>query len=275
LPRLKGVFAYLSAWLLAGAVASANTFVATDSFPGDTRTAVTMTGMPWRCIGRLSLPNHRFMTASLVGPDLILTAAHGLVRDGKLKPGDFIFRPDCGNPHRAAADSARVIRCWLGSDAPDQEPNVHADWAILQIDRKLGDSYGTLAVEDVEAAALAADHRPFCLVAYDRDFRAGRVASWQTGCEFVALNPTGYLLHDFSTDNGASGAPIFHPTNWSLTAAARIVALNVAEKTTQGETLYRVPFAPRVANVAVAAHEFYPTLQRLLAGDLSGGQAVP
>jgi hypothetical protein len=272
---MKGALVYLLAWLLAGVAASANTFVATDSFPGDTRSAVTMTGMPWRCIGRLSLPNHRFMTASLVGSDLILTAAHGLVREGQLKPGGFIFRPDFGNPHRTASDSARVIRCWLGSTAPDQEPNVHADWAILQIDRKLGNSYGTLAVDDVEAATLATDRRPFCLVAYDRDFRAGRMASWQTGCGFVALNPTGYLLHDFSTDNGASGAPIFHLVNWSLTASARIVALDVAEKTTHGETLYRVPFAPRVANVAVAAHEFYPTLQRLLAGDLSGGQAVP
>ena len=89
-----------------------------------------------------------------------------------------------------------------------------------------------------------------------------------------ARNPTGYLLHDFSTDNGASGAPIFYVTTWSLDASARLIALNVAEKTTHGHTFYRVPFALRVANVAVAAHEFYPTLHRLLAGDLSAGQTV-
>jgi V8-like Glu-specific endopeptidase len=260
--------------VLAGASAFANTFQATGSFPGDTRRAATMPGAPWRCIGRLSLPNHRFMTASLVGPDLILTAAHGLVRDGQLKPGSFIFRPDYGHPPHATVDSATVTRCWLGSYAPNLEPNVHADWAILQLDRKLGDAYGTLAVDDVNAATLAVNRRPLCLVSYNRDFRYGRVPSWQAGCSFVALNPTGYLLHDFSTDNGASGAPIFYFTNWSLAASAHILALNVAEKTTHGDTFHRVPFALRVANVAVAAREFYPTLQRLLAGDLSNGQPM-
>ena len=257
-------------WLLLTTSAFANTFLPAGSFPGDTREPVTMAGAPWRCIGRLWLPNHRFMTASLVGPDLILTAAHGLVSRGQLKPGRFVFRPDYGNPHNAAPEFAIVTRGWLGSFTPDQEPCVHADWAILQLDRDLGKSYGTLAVDDVDAATLAETRRPLCLVSYDRDFRFGRRASWQSGGGFVALDPTGYLLHDFSTDNGASGAPIFYRANWSLSASARIIALNVAEKTTHGDTFYRVPLAPRVANVAVAAHEFFPTLRRLLAGDRSG-----
>jgi hypothetical protein len=265
----------LFVWLLSASAACANTFLAEATFPGDTRCPVTMAGAPWRCIGRLSLPDHRFMTASLVGPDLILTAAHGLVRNGWLKPGGFVFRPDYGNPHNQAHDAALVTRCWLGSIAPDREPNVHADWAILQIDQPLGDAYGTLAVDEVDAATLAGNRRPLCLVSYDRDFHFGHVASWQAGGGFVALDPTGYLLHDFSTDNGASGAPIFYLTTWSLAASARLIALNVAEKTTHGDTLYRIAFAPRVANVAVAAHEFYPTLRRLLAGDLSAGQRVP
>jgi V8-like Glu-specific endopeptidase len=262
-------------WLLAASTGFANTFVATGGFPGDTRQAVTMPGAPWRCVGRLWLPDHRFMTASLVGPDLILTAAHGLVRDGKLKPGTFVFRPDYGNPHNATPESATVTHGWLGSFTPDLEANVHADWAILRLDRKLGESYGVLGVDDIDANTLAANRRPLCLVSYNRDFHLGRVASWQSGGGFVALNPTGYLLHDFSTDNGASGAPVFYFADWSLGAAARIIALNVAEKTVHGMTFYRVPFAPRVANVSVAAHEFYPTLQRLLEGDVSGGQSCP
>ena len=255
--------------LAAAPGAFANTFVTTGGFPGDTRTAVVAAGTPWRCVGRLELPNHRFMTATLVGPDLILTAAHGLARDGLLKPGRFIFRPDFGNPHREGTDFATATRAWLGSFTPNLEPCVPADWAIIRLDRRLGDAYGTLAVEDVDDAGLAAGQRKLYLAAYDRDFQAGRVASWQTGCAFVAIDPAGYLLHDFSTDHGASGAPIFSFSSWSLHQAGRIIALNVAEKTPHGETLYRIPFAPRVANVAIAAHRFYPVLSRILAGNFS------
>ena len=260
--------------LAAAPAAFGNTFIATGGFPGDTRTAVVAAGLPWRCVGRLELPNHRFMTATLVGPDLILTAAHGLARDGRLKPGRFIFRPDVGNPHREGNDLAAATRAWLGSFTPNLESCVPADWAIVRLDRKLGDVYGTLAVEDIDDADLAAGQRKLYLASYDRDFQAGRVASWQTGCAFVAIDPTGYLLHDFSTDHGASGAPIFSFSNWTTHPGARIIALNVAEKTPHGETLDRIPFAPRVANVAIAAHRFYPVLSRILAGNLSDPSVV-
>jgi hypothetical protein len=257
--------AHLICCLWLGLAARANTFVAGGSCPGDTRAAVTQPGTPWRCIGKLSLPGTRFMTASLVGPNLILTAAHGLVKNGRLKSGDFIFRPDFGSPHNPAHDSARVTKAWLGSYAPEAAAFRHADWAILQIDANLGDTYGTLDVEDAVDTALPGSAGRYYLASYDRDFERGRKASWQTGCGFVQLGPPGCLLHDFSTTNGASGAPIFHFAGVDQTA--RIVALNVAEVTRKHGTLTGVPFSPDVANLAVPAHEFYGTLTRLRHGD--------
>lgn len=252
----------LLGWLSATA-ASANTFVAHDSFPGDTRSVVTVPGRPWRCVGKLSLPDHHFMTATLVGPDLILTAAHGLVKDGRLLPGHFIFRPDFGSPHNRTGDLAVVTHVWLGSVTPTRDECRHADWAILQMDRPLGDAYGTVPVQDETAAVLAQKGRPYYISSYNRDFLHGAVASWQTGCGFVALDSHGYLLHDFSTDRGASGAPLFYFAPFDQ--GARLVALNVAELTWHDKTLYGVPFSNQVANIAVASHEFFGTLQALLA----------
>jgi V8-like Glu-specific endopeptidase len=257
-----------------GGVSVANTFVASGSFPGDTRTAVTAPGLPWRCIGKLSLPDRRFMTASLVGPNVILTAAHGLVKDGKLRPGNFIFRPDFGSRHNRTNDFATVTRVWLGSYTPARADCRHADWAILQLDANLGDAYGTLRVEDTDAATLSMNNQRYYMASYNRDFKHGAVASWQTGCGFVSFDLLGCLLHDFSTDRGASGAPIFYFAGPGT--SARIVALNVAEKSAHDQTLYDIPFSPHVANVAVSSHEFFQTLSNILAGKelVSGAQVV-
>jgi V8-like Glu-specific endopeptidase len=258
--------------MLPARMARANTFVAHDAFPGDTRSVVTTPGNPWRCVGKLSLPDHHFMTATLVGPDLILTAAHGLVKDGKLLPGRFVFRPDFGSPHNRTGDFATVTHLWLGSLTPTRDECRHSDWAILRLDARLGDAYGTVRVQDATAAALAQNSRPYCISSYNRDFKHGAVASWQTGCGFVALDAHGYLLHDFSTDRGASGAPIFYLEG--LDRDARLVALNVAELTWHDKTLYRVPFSNQVANIAVASHEFFQTLKTVLDGDPAPGSNI-
>lgn len=267
--------AHFFLWLLACHGAVANTFSPGNSFPGDTRAAVATSGVPWRCVGKLSLPGSRFMTASLVGPDLILTAAHGLVRNGRLKPGRFIFCPDWGNPHDQTRTFARVTRAWLGSYTPERN-GCCSDWAILQLDKKLGKAYGTLAVDDVDDATLAKTSRRYYISSYNKDFRSGSEASWQAGCGFVAIDPLGYLLHDFSTSKGASGSPIFYFSSLDFGRNARIVALNVAEKTPHNETLYGVPFSSHVANVAIAAHQFFKTLREILNGkeSVSGGVVI-
>ena len=97
---------------------------------------------------------------------------------------------------------------------------------------------------------------------YDNDYRFGAVANWQAGCAFVSFDPKGYLLHDFSTDRGASGAPIFYFA--SPVQSARLVALNVAELTPHDKTLFDIPFSTQEANVAVASHEFFKTLDHIL-----------
>jgi hypothetical protein len=267
-------------WLGAWPVLKANTFTADASSPGDTRSALTDGGPPWRCIGKLSLPHHRFMTATLVGPDLILTAAHGLVKNGRLIAGDFIFRPDFGNIDHPTTETGAVKKIWLGTYTPERKEFLHSDWALLQLDKNLGNAYGTLAVEDANAASLSRNPQEYYSASYDIDFEKASAECWQKGCNFVFLDPMGFLLHDFSNARGASGSPLFYFASKDHRQSARIVAINVGERSRQHETLYRVPFSKAVANVAVPSHEFYQTLQDVLAGNddaaaISPPQATP
>jgi len=253
---------------LAGAwpALQANTFTAGGSCPGDTRSALIDDNPPWRCIGKLTLPNHRFMTATLVGPDLILTAAHGLVKNGQIIAGDFVFHPNFGNKQNPTSKTGVVTKIWLGTFTPDRRNTLRSDWALLRLDKNLGDDYGTVTVEDADAASLSRNPQEYASSSYDTDFEKATAACWQKGCDFVFLDPMGFLLHDFSNARGASGSPIFYFAGRDHRHSARIVAINVGERSWKHETLYGVPFSKAVANVAVPSHEFYGTLQAVLAG---------
>jgi hypothetical protein len=261
--------------LAAAPALKANTFTADSSFPGDTRSALIEDGPPWRCIGKLVLPHHRFMTATLVGPDLILTAAHGLVKNGQLIAGDFVFHPDFGNADNPTRKVGVVKKIWLGTYTPERKEFLHSDWALLRLDQNLGDDYGTVAVEDADAAALSRNPQEYDSSSYDTDFEKATAACWQKGCNFVFLDPLGFLLHDFSNARGASGSPIFYFAGRDHRHSARIVAINVGERSPKHETLYGVPFSKAVANVAVPSHEFYAKLQEVLAGDDDAAAASP
>jgi V8-like Glu-specific endopeptidase len=253
----------------------ANTFTAGGSCPGDTRSALIDDGAPWRCIGKLTLPHHRFMTATLVGPDLILTAAHGLVKNGQLIAGDFVFHPNFGNKQNPTTKTGLVKQIWLGTFTPERKDSLHSDWALLRLDKNLGDDYGTVAVEDVDAASLSRNPQEYYSSSYDTDFEKATAACWQKGCNFAFLDPLGFLLHDFSNARGASGSPLFYFAGQDHRHSARIVAINVGERSRKHETLYRVPFSRAVANVAVPSHEFYKTLQDVLAGNDDAAAVSP
>ncbi|MGH6894063.1 MAG: trypsin-like serine peptidase [Dongiaceae bacterium] len=112
--------------------------------------------IPWTAaIGRLDAEvESTSCTATLVEPDIIVTAAHCIFPSGrKLSPGDLTFTPNVGAQSLPTVRVAEIVG--LGVDKMDPEKPestpTEMDWAIL----RLADPIANVPPIPVEAVALA------------------------------------------------------------------------------------------------------------------------
>lgn len=212
-------------------------------FGADDRVALTSTRYPWRTIGKIDSG----CTATLVGKNLALTAAHCVLEGGSLR---YIgnFRPNYIDG--MSADSSWVKRVWWGTRYPDS--NRGDDWAILQLDDNLGDTYGWMGV--------ASESRTYVTMAgYSGDFKGGQTAGVHVDCRFRDTLGS-FWLHDCDTSRGSSGGPMFYLNGDSAT----IVAINVAERRNGGDSsLFLDWYETDHANIAVPASAFLSKLREL------------
>ncbi|KAM3101111.1 trypsin-like serine peptidase [Phormidesmis sp. 146-12] len=124
----------------------------------DNRIPVTKREFPWTAIGRIDwvIKDKEISqcTGTLIGKNLILTNSHCLVELQEDKPRPIIsrsteqkgnvrivFKPNLREGDFAQGDSATVIDYIYGWEAGVKWSE---DWAILKLDRNLGDKYGYL-----------------------------------------------------------------------------------------------------------------------------------
>jgi len=197
----------------------------------DDRQPVLDLTYPFSAIGRLDWRDGqgRLMgncTATLIGPDLILTNAHCLVnprtRQIAANPADrpehLVFRPALVNGN--SLDSARVVSYQHGWEQGQEDPSQ--DWAILRLDRPLGNEYGYMgwrSLDFTHPAVIRATQGKLKVVGYAGDFpprfrewgAPGETAGMHTDCSVVWAGDDleGLLFHDCDTNPGASGGAIF------------------------------------------------------------------
>lgn len=217
-------------------------------FGTDDRLAVTSNKYPWSTIGRMA----HGCTGTLVAPDLMITAAHCLVDNAthEMRSGLTYFYPNLiENVARAKAWMSKI---WFGTKYPDTDRSN--DWAIVQLDEKLGDTLGWMGV-------TTEDHDQIHAVGYAQNFRNGETAGAHIGCWVRKRYATANLfLHDCDNGRGASGGPVFVMVD----DKPYLVGINVAEFRQGGEVSLNVSaYAETHANIAVAAESFLPTLRRL------------
>ncbi len=198
---------------------------------------------PWRTIGAISTGG----TGTLVGRNHVLTAAHVVLDARGHVQRHIYFYPNMID--RRARTKSRVVRLWLGTSDP--EKHRADDWAILELDKNLGDAYGWMGIStQVPPNAMVAG--------YSNDFAQG-TASVDFTCRFRGASK-GLLLHDGATSPGCSGGPMFERQGETYC----IVALEVAERRMGSrKSLHLAQYDERFANLAIPTSRFADTLRRL------------
>ena len=245
--RLGLVIAGLAAaMLLQAAPASANVF------GKDPRVKVTSAKYPYSTLGELDGVG---CSATLVGRRLVLTAAHCIIDTSTHKLMTNLTTFSVGVVNGKARDSANMIKFWWGTTDPDNDRRH--DWALILLDKPLGDKYGWMGVASEDDARK---YKTVAVAGYSADRFEGNTATIDLHCHIREYD-SDFWLHDGAATRGSSGCPIFVNTK----AGARIVALNVGEFRDSGETsLFLNHYEKSHANIAVRNGEFLPTLNELI-----------
>lgn len=200
-----------------------------NTFGADSRELVTSADFPWSAVGRLNTG----CTATLIDRRLILTAAHCILDpDGGWLADHYLFFPNMVAGRARAG--ARGVHVWYGTRTPLRPgtPFVE-DWAIVLLDRDLGDHVRWLGTRDITPAP--GDR--VTLSGYSTDVDGGQTATTHVDCQIQSGLLDGQITHDCDMTRGASGGPLWS-TAWG---EPTIVAVQSIEARDGGDASLHLP----------------------------------
>lgn len=175
----------------------------------DDRYLYSSTDYPFNTVGKLYWSNGVFCSGALIGPRHVLTAKHCLVNgaSGTFAPG-FDNGPRLGSGQVVVAVTTNIewgTPCgWKG------------DWAILILDRRLGDEQGYMGAKYPDQGLQ--DRAIFNHVGYPGDLQSGNRPFRTPGNTVQSFRPwdcdsTGPFYTDTDAMGGQSGGPHWQEDN--------------------------------------------------------------
>ncbi|MEM7444043.1 MAG: trypsin-like serine protease [Pseudomonadota bacterium] len=234
-------------------------------FGFDDRIRVDSSAMPWRTIGQLELDGGGRCTATLVGPDIVLTAAHCFGgRTGRIQGGGRFL---AGQSASGSVAVASLVESYVNPQYRDNTIETIGqgngdDWAFARLNRPIGSEIGYMDV----LAPTRADQGQALAGTWFRVNQAGY--SWDTGddisanigCRVESFFDDNSMFHQCDTTQGDSGSPIFVDRG---NGQYSVIAVD--------SQFFRLPGQTRTSYLAVDARAFAEPLAAYAAGGFSGG----
>lgn len=183
------------------------------------------TGLPYSAVGLIEGFDGQVCTGVLVGPDLVLTAAHCLMRNLALIPATHL-RFHSHYQYGASVGETSEVESFVVD--PAAAPNGLQDWAILKLKKALGSTTGFLPTGTLGAVEM---HRAILRVpGYDVTHPIAKnygisLLNNKTRGHGKGFDVQGLIFHDVPTGRGSSGGPLLKEVNGKWT----VVGITVAE----------------------------------------------
>lgn len=179
-------------------------------------------------------------TGTLVGPDIVLTAAHCIeslthepneIGYAKFFQDTFFFSGV--TPEGGYLDKVKAVDAIVGAfDYSGFKNNSAEDWAFVRIEKPLGEKYGYFKMQHHELSQQELSQLSLRFVGFHGDLRGARM---QKTCRAFATNPKGdvytaysALSYDCDMTRGSSGSAILacDETEEGSEPSCHIIAVN-------------------------------------------------